>query len=191
MYAQDARRGTNIGASARRPQMAKHMWILLACLVSAAGQAATKDTTQWRCRNRKLSCKKWAADNQCTANYPFMAEGVAPHPRAHGTRHTQRSTARDTSQRTDTALDRHMPPHGTRLTSPAPWRHAWSSPWCHAWCRQSVRLRATCARMRGWRRRRRLSSSITSAAASCSLCQPDSRTRRTRLMGAASTAATT
>ena len=95
--------------------MAKHMWILLACLVSAAGQAATKDTTQWRCRNRKLSCKKWAADNQCTANYPFMAEGVAPHPRAHGTRHTQRSTARDTSQRTGTALDRHslVPAHAT------------------------------------------------------------------------------
>ena len=66
--------------------------LLLACLVPAAGQAATRDTTQWRCRNRKLSCKKWAADNQCTANYPFMAEGVAPQPPAgtwhmvHGTR---------------------------------------------------------------------------------------------------------
>jgi len=52
------------------------MSMCIACLgiVLAAGQAATKDTTKWRCRNRKLSCKKWAADNQCTANYPFMAE---------------------------------------------------------------------------------------------------------------------
>lgn len=77
--------------------MPKTACLLLACLVLAAGQAATRDTTQWRCRNRKLSCKRWAADNQCTANYAFMAEGALHHHlRAHGTRHTQRRTARDT-----------------------------------------------------------------------------------------------
>ena len=54
--------------------MPKTVCVLLACLVLAAGQAAKRDTTQWRCRNRKLSCKRWAADNQCTANYPFMEE---------------------------------------------------------------------------------------------------------------------
>ena len=84
----------------KTPKMLKNMWLLLACFVPATGQAATKDTTQWRCRNRKLSCKKWAVDNQCTANYPFMAEGVAPHPRTHGTRHAQRRAACDTLQRT-------------------------------------------------------------------------------------------
>lgn len=84
----------------KTPKMLKNMWLLIACFVPATGQAATKDTTQWRCRNRKLSCKKWAVDNQCTANYPFMAEGVAPHPWAHGTRHAQRCAACDTLQRT-------------------------------------------------------------------------------------------
>ena len=80
-----------------RDWMPKSMCVLLACLVLAAGQAAKRDTTQWRCRNRKLSCKRWAADNQCTANYAFMAEGALHHHlRAHGTRHTQRRTARDT-----------------------------------------------------------------------------------------------
>ena len=85
-----------------RDWMPKTACLLLACLVLAAGQAATRDTTQWRCRNRKLSCKRWAADNQCTANYAFMAEGAPPpagtwhtaHAAARGTRHVAGSAPR-------------------------------------------------------------------------------------------------
>ena len=177
-----------------RDWMPKTVCLVLACLVLAAGQAATRDTTQWRCRNRKLSCKRWAADNQCTANYPFMAEGAlhfaGTRHTAHGTRSgARRATRRKPAHRpeprcrrsTGTPLDRHMHTHCARS-------------WCHACSNavsQSVRLRATCARTRVWPRRRRRSSSTTSAAASCSRCRRVSRIRRTRLTGAASTAATT
>ena len=38
--------------------MPKSVCVLLACLVLAAGQAAKRDTTQWRCRNpRIVACR--------------------------------------------------------------------------------------------------------------------------------------
>jgi len=57
------------------PAMSSSLAMLLRalCLVAAVSGQAGKGT-KWRCRNRKISCSKWAADNQCTANYPFMAE---------------------------------------------------------------------------------------------------------------------
>ena len=54
--------------------------LLCSCvlLVSVAGQAGKG--TKWRCRNRKMGCAQWAKENQCTANYGFMAEGArTPH----------------------------------------------------------------------------------------------------------------
>ena len=86
-------------AARDRDLMPKTVCVLLACLVLAAGQAATRDTTQWRCRNRKLSCKRWAADNQCTANYPFMAEGVLHFAGTRHTAHGTRSGARRATRR--------------------------------------------------------------------------------------------
>ena len=109
-----------------RDWMPKTVCLLLACLVLAAGQAATRDTTQWRCRNRKLSCKRWAADNQCTANYPFMAEGVLHHHlRAHGTRHTAHAAARGARHVESRRIAR------SRAVD-APSAHPWTAT-CHPW----------------------------------------------------------
>ena len=105
-------------ANRDRDLMPKTVCVLLACLVLAAGQAAKRDTTQWRCRNRKLSCKRWAADNQCTANYPFMAEGALHHHlRAHGTRHTAHAAARGA---------RHVGAMRSRAVD-APLAHPWTA----------------------------------------------------------------
>ena len=105
-------------AARDRDLMPKTVCVLLACLVLAAGQAAKRDTTQWRCRNRKLSCKRWAADNQCTANYPFMAEGALHHHlRAHGTRHTAHAAARGA---------RHVGAMRSRAVD-APLAHPWTA----------------------------------------------------------------
>jgi len=53
--------------------MASKVVIALAAAVSC-GRVEAQSGSKYRCRDRHSQCKSWASTNQCSKNYPFMAE---------------------------------------------------------------------------------------------------------------------